>query len=245
MFINSVHLEPLSDNGILLRLTPEDRAELEPHLEAVDLPLRRRVSFTDTPIEHVYFPTSGIVSIVTHVRRDVPIEIGIVGREGMTGLPALLGAGSAPNESFVQAAGAGWRIETARMREAMTHSPALTQLVLLFIHAFMMQTAFSVLANGRASLTERLARWLLMSQDRVGGDMLPLTHELLSIMLGVRRAGVSTALRDLEELGLVARNRGNIAIIDRDGLAEAADGYYGPPEREYDRLFGPTSSNPQ
>lgn len=230
---------PISRNAVLAHLSQDDRDLLTPNLTEVALTPRLSLAAANVSIEHVYFPDSGFASLVTNVGREVPIEVGIVGREGVVNMPVLLGADQSPNDCFVQMPGRAHRMAAGHLRSAMARSPTLATILHLFVHVFMMQTASTVLANGRASIFERLARWLLMARDRAESDVLPLTHEFLSMMLGVRRSGVSTALREFERRGLVSRNRGNIALVDRPGLVALANGYYGPAEAEMLRLFGP------
>ncbi len=139
---------------------------------------------------------------------------------------------------MVQLPGTGHRIEAAALREAMGAEPAIRERFLRYAQAFSVQVAHTTLANGRHTIQARLARWLLMCQDRVGGDNLDLTHEFLSLMLGVRRAGVTMATHDLEGRGLIKATRGRIRVIDRAGLEAAAPGIYDVPEAEYARLMG-------
>lgn len=231
--------DPLqAGNGILAKLSPNDLGLLRPDLAQTDLRLRQTLAMPDVAIEHVYFLSSGIASLVTSVKHVAPIEIGLVGREGMVNLPVVLGTDRAPERSYMQVAGAGHRIESGKLRAAMDQSTTLTRVLQQYVYAFMMQTGSTVLANGRGALSQRLARWLLMADDRIDGPDLPLTHEFLSVMLGVRRSGVTTALRELEQRGLIRRNRGNLSLLDREGLIVEADGYYGMAERELKRLFG-------
>ncbi len=225
-------------NGILARLSADDLAYLREGLVRVELPLRQHLSLPNREIEHVYFIERGIASIVATVGRDDPIEVGIVGWEGLAGLPVVMGTDRSPNQTYMQAAGHGQRIEAGLLRDAMAKSATLQHVLQQYAHVFMTQTAYTVLANGRATIPERLARWLLMAHDRFEGDELPLTHEFLSLMLGVRRAGVTTALKELEHQKVVERRRGAIAIVDRAGLQSAAHGYYGTAEQELHRLFG-------
>ena len=171
------------------------------------------------------------------MRHEIPIEIGIVGREGVVNLPVVVGIDRSPSETFMQIRGAGFRIGVERLREAMAQSPTLTPILLMFVHVFMVQTASTVLANGRASIPERLARWLLMARDRVEGEGVALTHEFLATMLGVRRPGVTVALREFERRGFIDGRRGVITILDRGALEIAANGYYGSAEAEFKRLF--------
>ena len=148
----------------------------------------------------------------------------------MTGLPVVLGNDRSPNETFIQVEGTGSRIAADDLRRAMRKSDSLSRVLLNFVNAFLIQTSHTALSNGTASIEERLARWLLMAQDRLDGSEVPLTHEFLSLMLGVRRAGVTRALNQLSRKGLIRLLRGRIEIIDRAGLIRSANGSYGIPE---------------
>jgi CRP-like cAMP-binding protein len=156
----------------------------------------------------------------------------------MTGTALLLGITSTPNELRVQIPGHGLQIGSERLRELLSQSRSLQQHLLMFVQALLIQTTQTALSNKNASLEERLARWLLMCHDRVEGDRLILTHEFMSAMLGVRRAGVTVGTQILEGKGLIRANRGEIIILDREGLEEEAGGSYGVAEAEYTRLFG-------
>jgi CRP-like cAMP-binding protein len=213
-------------NKILATLAPSDFGLLEPHLKTVDLPVRFRVEVRGAPIDHVYFVESGVVSVVANGLGKREIEVGIIGFEGMTGLSVIMGEANAANESFVQIAGSGQRISARRLRAAIGQSATLHREFLRYAHQLMIQTARTALANGRSKIEERLARWLLMAHDRIDGDEMLLTHEFLSTMLGVRRAGVTEALSLLQDAGLVRSRRGKIAILDRAGLEASSDGTY-------------------
>jgi CRP-like cAMP-binding protein len=156
----------------------------------------------------------------------------------MTGLAVVMGANRAPHAIFMQVAGTGHRIAADALREAIEQSAELHRTLLRFAHAFFIQTTYTALTNGRSKIEERLARWLLMAHDRVQGDALPLTHEFLAIMLGVRRSGVTTALGILAERGLIQTRRSMVHVIDREGLKKASNGGYGSAELELDELFG-------
>jgi CRP-like cAMP-binding protein len=164
-------------------------------------------------------------------------EVGVIGHEGMTGLASILGAERSPCEVFMQVEGQGHCIEPAHLDDLIEQSATLLGTLLLFAHTFLVQASYTALANAKGTLEERLARWLLMAQDRIDAKELVLTHEFLALMLGVRRAGVSVALQHYETQGLIATGRGSVTIEDRDGLEEAANGFYGAPEAEYERLF--------
>jgi CRP-like cAMP-binding protein len=228
-------------NHLLLRLRKSDRALLEPHLEPVDLPLRRQLETRNQRIEHAYFLDDGIASVVANGAKDDSIEVGLIGSEGMTGLAIVMGAERAAHSNFIQVAGTGHRLPVDVLRRTLEESPELHRVFLRFAHGFFIQTTYTALTNGRSKIEERLARWLLMAQDRVRRDEIPLTHEFLSLMLGVRRPGVTTALKNLTERKLINPRRGTIRIVDRDGLKKASNGAYGSAELEFDKLFGSQS----
>ena len=223
-------------NKILNALHPDYQAELAKELEPITLELRQTLETRNQPVEYVYFIENGLGSIVAQAN-ERQIEIGIVGREGMTGLAVVLGNSQSPFETFMQIAGSGKRISAEVLRKIMVRHPALREAFLLYSRSFLIQTAYTALANGGANIEERLARWLLMAQDRLDSNKIGLTHEFLSVMLGVRRPGVTVAIHILEGKQLIRATRGQIEILDRDGLKEIARESYGPTEAEYDRLF--------
>lgn len=224
-------------NHILAELAPDDLDLLKPHLERTELPLRQELEAHSRPIPHAYFLETGIASVVANGPGDHRIEVGLIGRDGMTGLPLVLGTDRFSHGICVQVAGDGYRIAAGDLRTAFQKSASLRQVCLNYVHVFMSQAAHTALANGRAKLEERLARWLLMADDRADQRELPLTHEFLSLMLGVRRAGVTVALNALEAEGLIRRRRGTVTILDRKRLAKTTKGFYGGPEAEARRFF--------
>ena len=217
-------------NRILSNLTRADFALLAPHLAPVDLPLRTVLETSNKRIETIYFLDRGFASVVANGSSEKPIEVGMIGLEGMTGLPVVLGHDRAAHDTYIQAAGSGWAIGTANLRTAMDKSVQLHRSFLRCAHAFLMQTTQTALANGRNKNEERLARWLLMADDRIDGGELPLTHKLLAIMLGGHRPAVTLALKALERKGLIKAGRGCIAILDRKGLVKFSNGAYLPPD---------------
>jgi CRP-like cAMP-binding protein len=227
-----------TSNRLLSRLSREDFERLAPHLEKTDLPVRYRLEIRNRRIEHVYFLESGFASVVANGREDRSIEVGLIGREGMTGLAVLMGTDRTPYDTYIQLGGKGWRMKVDNFSRALKQSPTLHGLLLQFAHAFIVQAAYTALANARSKLEERLARWLLMAHDRANGDEIPLTHEFLALMLGVRRPGVTLALSILVRQGLIRTSRGFIFITDRRGLEKSSNGAYGVPEAEFQRLFG-------
>ena len=226
-----------SSNRLLAALSDSDRELLYPHLETVELAVKDDIELPNAPIENVYFPESGMISTVSGIEEE-QVEVGVIGREGVTGLPILLGADSSPNQAYVQIAGQARRIDVDHLRNAVGQSDSLRAMLLRYVQVFLIQTSQTAFANARFKIEERLGRWILMADDRNDAPLIPLTHEFLSLMLGVRRAGVTDALHALEGRGLVKTERGQIRILDRDGLIECANGCYGVPEREYRRLIG-------
>lgn len=225
-------------NRILNALSDADLALLEPQMETVSLKCRQRLQSANRRIDHVYLVESGIVSVVAIGNGDRrQAEVAIVGREGMTGVPVVLGSDRSPCDHFVQAGGVGQRISADDLRSAMSKSNSLRHCLLKFAHVFAVQSSYTALSNARGSLPERLARWLLMALDRLDADTLAITHEFLALMLGVRRAGVTTALGDFQQLGVIDVRRGVVSIRDRSALEEASKGLYGIPEAEMERLF--------
>jgi CRP-like cAMP-binding protein len=192
-----------------------------------------------TPGADHTFPDAGIGSVVVLGPGGQRVEAGLFGREGMSGLPVVLADELSPHEVVVQLAGHGHRIEAEALRAAMRAEPSLRDLLLRYVLATLGQSAITTFASTRLSLEARLARWLLMCHDRVDGDDLPLTHGFLSVMLGVRRAGVTVAVHVLEGRGLIRATRGRIQITERRGLEAAAGGIYGLAEAEYARIMGP------
>jgi CRP-like cAMP-binding protein len=217
----------MSSNRVLSGLLRKDFALLEPHLEAVDLPVRKQLAARNKRVQQVYFPESGFASVVSDGGR--PIELGIIGREGMTEMSVVMqNDDRAPHETYMQLAGHGQRVDAERLQEAIDASRTLHRVMLNVAHAFMVQMAQTALANGRSKVEERLARWLLMADDRVDGNELRLTQEFLGIMLGVQRPGVTVAMQGLERLGLIAHKRGMITILNRAALQKSSNGTYVP-----------------
>src|SRR5882757_1835494 len=180
---------------------------------------------------------SGLASVVA-IQGGKQIEVGLIGREGMTGLPIVLGNHRSPHATYIQAAGAGRCIPSTELRKATRSSLSLRDALLKYVQAFGVQTSHTAISNAQSRLDIRLARWLLMAHDRIGDDTLPLTHEFLSLMLAVRRPGVTDALNALREQGLISYKRGQITVRNRKALERIAGESYGTPEAEYRRLIG-------
>jgi len=224
-------------NRLLRKINLEDWDLLGPHLEEVALKERQVIEVPGKPITHAYFLESGVASVVAVDGEDHRIEVGVIGFEGVTGVPLIMGDSRAQHSTYMQIGGAGHRIAQQALCEAMAKSEGLRGLLLKSAQAFMMQTAHTALANGRAKLEQRLARWLLMALDRLTSDTVPLTHEVLAVMLGVRRAGVTVAIHGFERRGLVTTRRGQLTVVNRHGIEQIAGCFYGSPEAELRRLL--------
>ncbi|WP_244612387.1 Crp/Fnr family transcriptional regulator [Methylobacterium haplocladii] len=231
-------MQPPVRNRLLRHCEASDFARLEPHLVPIQLDLRQSLISPNEPIDQLVFPESGFVSIVTG-RPGRQTEIGLIGNEGVVGaVPVLLAGDRTPDAHFVQAAGHGLSIGVEALRAATEASKSLEKLLLSFIQTLMIQTAQTAYANLSHTLDTRLARWLLMCQDRLGGSELAVTHEFLGIMLGVQRSSVTVAIQMIEGNQLIRARRGRIEVLDRPGLEAAAGDSYGLPEAEYTRLIG-------
>jgi CRP-like cAMP-binding protein len=226
-------------NRLLQALGPHDLDMLSGELEPVSFKRGEILISPNQPITSVYFPTSGICSIVALASPANRIEAGVVGREGLVGLAALLSTDCTPHQCLVQVDGEGFRISVDRLRSLMRLSSRLHDVLLRYVQVVLIQAEQTALANGRFSIERRLARWILMCHDRIEGDELNFTHELLSIMLGVRRPGVTVATHVLEGSKMIKATRGRLTVLSREKLEEAAGGSYGIPEAEYERLIGP------
>ncbi len=227
-------------NRLLAALTPDDFARLAPALEQVELPVNLPLFAPGEPIGAVHFVEAGAVSMMTLLEDGSQVEVGTVGREGMVGLPLLLEADASPSEARVQMPGTALRLDAARLRAALERSAGLRQLLLRYALAYQGMVAQTAACNARHVIEQRLARWLLIAHDRAESDELPLTQEFLSIMLGVRRAGVTMAAGALRDDGLIRYDRGHITVLDRSGLEAAACECHKVTRREFERLLGPT-----
>lgn len=230
---------PLYLNRLLASLSDDDRALLRPHLEPVTLPLGTVLIEPDRRISYAHFPEDGLCSVIASAQEGGGIEIGLLGRDGLAGVALALGADQMPHQIFMQVAGRSHRIDSDALRQAIDASASLRNLLLRYAQTFLIQVAQTALANASAPAEERLARWLVMYHDRLDGDDLSVTHEFLSLMLGVRRPTVTVALQMLEGAGLIRARRGRVVVLNRSGLVEAAGEAYGPAEAEYERLIAP------
>lgn len=208
-------------NMILAGLPRKEYKRLLPGLEYIVLPLDVSLYRSGETIEYVYFPGDGLISLVTKMRNGTTIEVGLIGNEGMAGIPVLLGDDIAFEEAIVQVAGSAMRMKTSVLKKGLmqNHNPLLTEL-LLYTRTLMRQVAQTAACNRLHTAEERLSRWLLMCHDRMEADQLPLKQEFISNMLGVRRASVGSAAAGLQARGLIGYSRGRINILNRKGLEE-------------------------
>ena len=211
--------ETAAKNELLAALPRAAYLRLLPQMESVPLPLGAGLYNSGESIEHVYFPEDALISLVTHMRDGATVEVGLIGRDGMVGIPVLLGDDIAFEAAVVQIAGRALRMTSVAFKETLKRgrSPLLTRL-LLYTRVLMKQVAQTAACNGRHTAEKRLARWLLMCHDRSESDELALTQEFISDMLGLRRAGVSTAAISLQEEGFIRYSRGRITILKREEL---------------------------
>lgn len=223
-------------NQILLALPDEDYQRLHPYLEPVELKLGQILYRPEEPISYVYFPNNAMASIIATTPDGQAAEVGVVGREGISGVDVLMGVDSTPNEAMIQLPDGALRIKTETIREEFKRGGAFQNLSLKYIHALMMQISQTALCNRLHNVEQRLARWLLMCHDRAKGDELTLTQEFLSIMLGVNRPTVTNAAVLLQGGGFIKYSRGKITILDREGLEDFACDCYEVVKPEYDRL---------
>jgi len=225
-------------NHLLAALSSDEFAPLEPWLEAVRLPRGEVLARPGEVIQYAYFPTSGMISVVALMSKGLGAEVATVGNEGMIGLPILLGAGSMPFHLMAQLAGDSLRIPARRLEHALLPESRLAVLLRAYSQAFFVQTAQNAACNGIHSIATRAARWLLATQDRAEADAFYLTQEFLAFMLGVARQSVGIAVADLADQALISYVRGEMRILDREGLERASCECYGIVRAEFDRLLG-------
>jgi CRP-like cAMP-binding protein len=226
----------LPRNGVLAALPPDDLVRLRSKLKPVELEARQILHRAQVPIPAVYFLESGIVSLVARLERGGAIEIGVIGREGMIGLPLALGAETSPDEALVQVKCRALHMGADAFRQELDRSPALLGRLLRYECALHAQVAQTAACNGRHAVEQRLARWLLMAHDRLDADDLPLTQDMLATMLGVRRASVTSAVGLLQRAGAIGLIRGHIVITGREALEHAACECYAAVQQEYMQL---------
>ena len=227
----------ITSNRLLAALPAADLKPWLADLELIELPLGK-VLYESGGIErNVYFPTSGIISLLYVMKNGDAAEIAVVGHEGIVGISLFLGGNSTPSRAVVQSAGWGFRLKAQIVKEAFDRSNAVTHLLLRYTQALITQMSQTAVCNRHHTLDEQLCRWLLLSLDRLPGSDLVMTQELIANMLGVRRQGVTEAALKLQEAGLISYGRGRISVLDRKRLEARACECYAVVKDEYDRLL--------
>ncbi|MBA3592473.1 MAG: Crp/Fnr family transcriptional regulator [Polaromonas sp.] len=226
------------ENHLIERLPLRYRKRFLSLCEPVQLVLSDILYEPGQPIRHVYFPSDGYVSLVTLVEDRPGVEVGMVGREGMLGVQLVLGVKQAPWRALVQGQGTAWRMESALFTHALAASPALQRDLKHYLYVLMAQQAASAGCLRFHLIDQRLARWLLMSQDRAHSDSFRVTHEFLAYMLGMRRVGVTAAASQMQKDGLIEYRRGELTVLNRTGLEAMACTCYAADRRTYDELLG-------
>jgi len=223
---------------LLAALPPDLLARLLPRTRPVSLTMRDSLMVPDGPVEAAYFVESGWVSLVASLEDGTQAEVGLIGREGMVGLPLLTGADTAFVDAFVQADGSARRMEARVFRTALEEEPAFRSLLFRYLEAMLSQITQTAACNGRHDLEQRLARWLLMAHDRAEGDEVQITQEFLALMLCVYRPSVSIAAGTLQRAGMIRYGRGHMTIVDRPGLEATACDCYRVVKARFERLLG-------
>ena len=229
--------EGIGRNRLLSVLPSEEIERLLPSLESVPLATAMPIYEPNTRITHVYFPISGIVSMTSDMREGT-VEVGTVGREGMTGLPLVLRADTMPTRAFVQVPGHAYRMHAKDLVEAMRQAPGFERLLYRYALALFDQAAQHAACNRLHAREERCARWLLMTHDRVDGDVLPLKQQFLAEMLGVHRPAVTLAAGALQRAGIIRYARGKVTVLDRPALQNASCECYAIIARRDAELLG-------
>jgi CRP-like cAMP-binding protein len=224
-------------NQLLAALPARERKRLIPALEPVPLTVGDVLYDPDDAIRHVYFPNHGVVSIINTLGGHLSIEVGMVGREGMVGVPVFLGVGKAVNQAVVQVPGDAFRMAARAFKEEAKRDGPFHDLLHLYTHALLTQMSLSIACNRFHNVEKRFARWLLVIHDRVDCDEFTLTQEYISRMLGAHRPHVTTAARALQKAGLISYSRGKLAILNRRGLEKTSCGCYRDGKEKFDGHF--------
>ena len=223
-------------NHLLASLPEVEWLRWQPHLEPVELPLGKVLYEPGKTLSHLYFPATAIVSLLYVMENGASAEIAVVGNEGVVGISLFMGGGSTPSRAVVQSAGQGYRLPSEILKNEFNRTPVL-HLLLRYTQALITQMAQTAVCNRHHSLHQQLCRWLLLSLDRLQGDELVMTQELIANMLGVRREGVTEGALKLQKAGLIRYSRGRITVLDRPGLEKETCECYVVVKTEYDRLL--------
>ena len=228
-------------NGLLRALPDADWARWEPHLERVGMSLGQVIYESGRSLSHVYFPIDAIVSLLYVMENGDSAEIAVVGHEGIVGIALFMGGESTPSRAIVQSAGRAFRMSASVIKEEFDRSGSVMHLLLRYTQALITQMAQTAVCNRHHSVDQQLCRWLLLSLDRLRGNQLVMTQDLIANMLGVRREGVTEAAIKLQKSGLISYARGHITMLDRAGLEKRTCECYSVVRKEYDRLLPPAA----
>lgn len=226
-----------TENHLLAALPDAERQRWLPQLERVEMPLGRVLYESGGTLSHVYFPTTAIVSLLYVMENGASAEIAVVGNEGIVGISLFMGGESTSSRAVVQSAGLGFQLNAQTMKDEFDRAGNVLHLLLRYTQALITQMAQTAVCNRHHSLDQQLCRWLLLSLDRLQGNELLMTQELIANMLGVRREGVTEGALKLQQAGLIRYARGHISVLDRPGLEKRSCECYSVVKREYDRLL--------
>jgi CRP-like cAMP-binding protein len=226
-----------SQNHLLDALPAPEAERWMPLLESVDLPLGHVLYESGAALDHVYFPTNAIISLLYVMENGASAEIAVVGNEGILGVSLFMGGESTPSRAVVQSAGHGFRLKANILKEEFNRAGPVLHLLLRYTQALITQMAQTAVCNRHHTLDQQLCRWLLLSLDRLEGNQLVMTQELIANMLGVRREGVTEGAVKLQRAGLISYIRGHITVLDRAGLEKRSCECYSVVKKEYDRLL--------
>ena len=228
---------PRSENALLHKLPPAARQQLLDHCEPFELVLSAELSVRGKPLQHAHFPIEGFLSLVIDVDSHPPLEVGMVGAEAMLGSELILGLAATPWRALVQGAGSSWRIGAQQLRTQIDAIPELEALLQASLLARLHQQTLAAACQRYHQIAPRLARWLLMMQDRSHSDCFHMTQEFMALMLGVRRVGVTEAAGHFQDAGLIAYHRGELTVLDRKALVTEACSCYAADKQIYQRLM--------
>lgn len=226
-----------SANSLLASMPAPEWQRMAPLLEPVNLPLGLVLYESGSKMSHVYFPTNAIISLLYVMEDGASAEIAVVGKEGLVGIALFMGGETTPSRAVVQSAGKGYRLRAADIKNEFDRSGPVMHLLLRYTQALITQMAQTAVCNRHHTLDQQLCRWLLLSLDRLSGNELVMTQELIANMLGVRREGVTEAALKLQKLGMIQYARGHITVLDRHALEERVCECYAVVKKEYDRLL--------
>jgi len=224
-------------NHLLAALPDSEFERLAPHLELVPMKLGDALYESGERLEHVYFPTTSIVSLLYVMEDGASAEIAIVGNEGILGISLFMGGETTPSRAVVQSAGQGYRLKAQLLKQEFNRAGPVLHLLLRYTQALITQMAQTAVCNRHHSVEQQLCRWLLLSLDRLSSNELAMTQELIANMLGVRREGVTEAAGNLQRARLIRYSRGRITVLDRPGLEQHVCECYAVVKKEFDRLL--------